>query len=863
MLDHLGHAFSTDGFMPHGMCYLWQPGLLALHVISDALIAIAYATIPFTLIYFVRKRRDLQFNWMFVCFAVFIVACGTTHVMEIVTVWEPVYWVSGTVKAITALASVPTAILLLKLVPDALALPSPAALQHEIVVRERAELEVRRINEELEARVTERTAQLEAANRQLREEFAHRQHAEEVLRSNRQLLEAIVDNSAAVIYAKDLEGRYLLTNRSYDESFGLNRGEMLGRTDHSVFPHETAEMYRANDRRAIAAPSAITEEETAVVDGGPRTYLSVKAALRDETGKPYAMFGVSTDITHRKEAEARLRDQFERLSLLDRTTRAIGERQDLLSIYQVVLSSVEEALEIDLAMFCGREAGNASLTVTCVGAHSLALARELGLTDQTKIELGEDGLERCLQGELIYTPDVSPSASQLPVRLARVGLRSLVIAPLKIESKVTGVMICARRAPQGFSSGDCEFLRQLTQHVALAAHQAELYDSLQRAYEDLQHSQQSVLQQERLRALGQMASGIAHDINNALSPAAVYAQSLLEQDRTLSEKARGQLVIIRRAIEDVAQTVARMREFYRMREPQLKHAPVDANGLLRQVIDLTRARWSDMPQERGVVIKLSTHFEENLPAVIGAESEIRDAITNLILNAVDAMPTGGTLELRTFRESASERIGIDVRDSGLGMDDKVRARCLEPFYTTKGERGTGLGLAMVYGMIQRHSGELKIDSEPGKGTTIRLLFPGAGAAAALRLESAPILLRPLRILLVDDDPLILQSVRHILEADGHTVDIAHGGQAGIDAFAAAFSRAEPFQTVITDLGMPHVDGRTVAAAVKDVSPATPVLLLTGWGHRLLGDGEKLEHIDRVLSKPPKLAELRKAMADLT
>ena len=280
MLEHISHAFSTDGFMPHGMCYLWQPGILALHLVSDALIALAYATIPFTLLYFVRKRRDLQFNWMFVCFAVFIVACGTTHVMEIVTIWKPYYWLSGTVKAITALASVPTAFLLLKLVPNALSLPSPSALQREIEIRQRAELEVRRINEELEARVAECTAQLEAANRKLHEEFRHRQQAEEAMRSNRQLLEAIVDNSAAVIYAKDLEGRYLLTNRSYDETFGLKRGEMLGRTDHSLFPPEAAESYRANDRRAIAAQAAITEEETAVVGDRPHTYLSVKAALR-------------------------------------------------------------------------------------------------------------------------------------------------------------------------------------------------------------------------------------------------------------------------------------------------------------------------------------------------------------------------------------------------------------------------------------------------------------------------------------------------------------------------------------------------------------------------------------------------------
>lgn len=570
----------------------------------------------------------------------------------------------------------------------------------------------------------------------------------------------------------------------------------------------------------------------------------------------------------------RLRTQLERLRLLDRTTRAIGERRDLKSIFQVVIQSLEDHLSIDFSCMCLYDPVDQVLTVTCVGARSEPLASALALRERESIEINCNDLSRCVRGQFVYVPDVSDSEFAFPQRLARGGLRSLVIAPLVIESSVFGVMIAARREPTSFESADCEFLRQLSEHTALAAHQAHLYNALQQAYEDLRQTQKTVVQQERLRALGQMASGIAHDINNALSPAALYTQSLLEKDASLSPRSREYLEIIQRAIDAVAQTVARMREFYRQHEPQLTMLPVALSGTLGHVIDLTRARWRDMPQERGIVICLETDFAANLPAVLGIENELGDAFTNLILNAVDAMPAGGTLTVRSRfisgesggKQASSPRsaVCVEICDTGIGMSEETRSRCLEPFFTTKGERGTGLGLAMVYGMVQRHGADLEIESAPGAGTTMRLIFPVVSAEPGRsdRVADTPRPARRLRILLVEDDPLVRETLWETLERDGHAVLAADGGRAGIDAFCAAERRAEPFDVVITDLGMPHVDGRKVASAVKAASASTPVILLTGWGHRLLTDSDIPEHVDRVVSKPPKLTELRMTLAEL-
>ena len=372
------------------------------------------------------------------------------------------------------------------------------------------------------------------------------------------------------------------------------------------------------------------------------------------------------------------------------------------------------------------------------------------------------------------------------------------------------------------------------------------------------------MQQERLRALGQMASGIAHDINNAISPVALYTEALLEREDNLSERGRKQLEIIQRAVDDLAQTVARMGEFYRVREPQVSLVPVDINNLVRQVLDLTRARWSDMVQQRGLAIDLRLELADNLPPIAAVEGQVRDALVNLVFNAVDAMPQGGPLTLRTRLAEGSGRqiVQLEVIDSGIGMDEDTRRRCLEPFFTTKGTRGTGLGLAMVYGVAQRHNANLEIESEPGKGTLVRMSFAAARETRAeAEVEHSPPV-GPLRILLVDDDPLLLKSLRDTLESEGHDVTAASGGQAGINAFVESHAAGVPFPLVITDLGMPHVDGRKVATTVKASVPGTVVIMLTGWGRRLVAEGDVPPSVDQVLSKPPKLIELRAALANL-
>ena len=727
------------------------------------------------------------------------------------------------------------------------------AIRRDFAGRARAERGLREANDQLERRVQERTAQLEQAGK------AHAR------------LAAIVESSDDAIASKDLEGLITSWNPGAERLFGYAAQEVLGKPMAILLPPE-----RASEEPTILARIAQGEttdhfETIRLSQDGRKIDVSVTISpLRDGQGRIIGASTIARDITDRKLAETKVQAQLARLNLLHQITRAIGERQDIQSIFQVVIRTLEEHLPVDFCCICLYDAADNALIVTSVGLHSEALAMELAMTQQARVEIDQNGLSHCVRGQLVYEPDITEVPFPFPQRLAKGALRSMVAAPLLVESKVFGILVAARQQARSFSSGECEFLRQASEHVALAAHQAELYGALQHAYDDLRQTQKAVMQQERLLALGQMASGIAHDINNAISPVALYTESLLEREPGLSPRARGHLETIRRAIEDVALTVARMREFYRQREPQLTLVPVDLNRLVQQVVDLTRARWSDMAQQRGVVINVRTELAPELPAISGADNEIREALTNLIFNAVDAMPQGGTLTLRTRTsgessvpgpESRSGLVQVEVIDTGIGMDEDTRQRCLEPFFSTKGDRGTGLGLAMVYGTVQRHSADIEIESEVGKGTTVRVSFP-IPATQAMEAVVQPVAsaVPPLRILVVDDDPLVLNSLRDALEGDGHQVTTADGGQAGIDAFLTAKVQGHPYPVVITDLGMPHVDGRKVSSTLKAAAPATHILLLTGWGQRLVAAGDIPPHVDRVLSKPPKLRELREALA---
>ncbi len=709
---------------------------------------------------------------------------------------------------------------------------------------------LRAMNQQLELRVSERTAELARSYKELQDREALQEETGQLAKVGGWEFDP---QTGKGMWTAEIA-------RIHDLPDTLEPSRDLGL---QFYPGESRTRIEAALQRSLVDGSAYDLELEFISAKGVHKWVRTIGRPEIQDGRVVRMRGAFQDVTERKLSELRVHAQLQRMHLLERTTRAIGERQDLASILLVVIHTLEEQLPLDLCCVCLYETGAQELTVTSVGAASDALARKLGLGVGERIALDADGLSRCVRGQLVYEPDVEQVQFPFPQRLASGGLHSLVAAPLHVEKQVFGVLVAARFNANGFTGSDCEFLRQLSEHVALAAHQAQLHEALQAAYDDLRNTQQAVMQQERLRVLGQMASGIAHDINNAISPIMLYTDALLERRPELDAQAMQSLRTIQQAASDVAETVARMREFYRQPDSRGEPQAVDLNALVVQVRDLTRARWETIPQQQGIVIDLRLELLEGLPTILGMESEIREALINLVFNSVDAMPGGGRLTIST-ELGAQGRVALKVSDSGTGMDEQTRRHCLEPFFTTKGERGTGLGLAMVYGVMQRHGGEVAIASKPDEGTTVELTFAISDRPLPDASGITLALPGPLNILLVDDDPILLRSLSEILKLDGHSFTATEGGRQGIEAFRASLQPgASPYSLVITDLGMPHVDGREVARTVKQLAPATPVILLTGWGERLLTEGHAVAHMDRILGKPPRLRDLRRALAELT
>ncbi len=484
-------------------------------------------------------------------------------------------------------------------------------------------------------------------------------------------------------------------------------------------------------------------------------------------------------------------------------------------------------------------------------------ARSLGLAPGMRLPVEQTPFRTCLaEGQALYADDLGAAgawgqAGALVRGLAERGASSFCAVPLRAGDRTVGVLqsVCTR--PTGFTSEQIQMLYLVADLIGPAISNCQLFGHLSTAYEELRRTQTQLVQAEKMRALGELAGGMAHEFNNSLCGALGFLElALLSPELALS--VRGYLDSARVCALDAAQTVRRVQDFARWRRPDPSAQVIDLNDLVRQGVDLIRHKWENLARVRGTPIAVELHCEASA-RVSGSVTELREVLTNLVFNAVDAMPEGGTLALRTW--STPGDVFLSVQDTGVGIPEAVRQRLFEPFFTTKGDRGTGLGLSVVFGIVRRHGGEITVESQVRRGSTFTVRLPpvlGSHAPALVehRLRPPAAASRSLRVLVVEDE----ESIRRFLQAGltqlGHRPRLTASAEEGLTAFAE-----EAFDLVLTDLGLPGASGEDVARAIAQKAPQTPVVLLTGWATQLQAEMEPLEGVTRTLSKPVTLETL--------
>lgn len=443
--------------------------------------------------------------------------------------------------------------------------------------------------------------------------------------------------------------------------------------------------------------------------------------------------------------------------------------------------------------------------------------------------------------------------------------------------------LCLTKKSGSFVAEDEQLLVTLVANAAAALRRIRLFDAathesaqtiedLRQALDNLKAAQEQLVRTQSLRALGELAGGTAHHLNNVL--AIILGQVQLLRMTVADTAIQGSLETVERAALDGAETVRRLQTFARSR-PSEHLVPVDLVRIVEESLELTRPRWQDEALAQGIQIELERELSA-VPSISGQASELREAVTNLILNAVDAMPQGGRMTAKTWSEPGW--VCLLVSDTGVGMSNEVRRRAFEPFFGTTGLGRAGLGLSVAYGIVQHHSGEITMKSAEGKGTTVTLRFPSATRSVAVQREefsnslpatepevlfsrAAPPPVTPSlrlgRILVIDDEAGVRSLLAEILSTQGHTVDQASDGSEGL-----VLLERNRYDLVITDLGMPEVTGWEVARAVKARWPSIRVILVTGWGESVQREATVEQGVDALLCKPFKVQEVRVLVAKL-
>lgn len=554
---------------------------------------------------------------------------------------------------------------------------------------------------------------------------------------------------------------------------------------------------------------------------------------------------IATAIEHEK-LYAKQKENVSGLRALVKATRVVGSILDPDSVLEALTTEAMHITPSRCAAVLSYSSDENSLSIVAAKSGSKTPRLKKGMSFSVK-DSPIEGILETLQPSSCSAAD--EKKCPLKEALVEAGANCGLCLPIVMDGSFD-VLTLGHDGPRALSDTAIHILSELLAHAGLSIKNARLYTALQTAYGDLQKAQDAMVKAEKYRAIGELSAGVAHDFNNALSIILGRAQFLMSSIK--DKKVLKGLKSIEKASRDAANIVRRMQEFSRA-ATQKPYSRVDVNKLVREVLDIVEPRWRKLAQVEGVQLKV-VHNLEKVGPISGDAGELREALTNILFNAIDAMPDGGKLSLRTGVRRQS--VFIEVKDTGIGMPPEVQEKVFQPFFSTKAD-GMGLGLSLVYGTIKRHSGQIKIKSRPKKGTAVTLLFSIDLSASEAREPAQPYLTRKATVLIVEDNPEVTRTLRQVLEGASHKVTAVTDGQKGIGKY-----RESKFDIVITDIGMPGLSGWEVSKAIKTHDPDARIIFITAWGVRLAPERIKESGASLVIQKPFEKSRILSAIENL-
>lgn len=400
-------------------------------------------------------------------------------------------------------------------------------------------------------------------------------------------------------------------------------------------------------------------------------------------------------------------------------------------------------------------------------------------------------------------------------------IESELVCPLMFNNKLSGIILLGKKkGAHPYSDEDISLLSTLSSQIAMALDNARLYLESQDAYKELKDAQEHLMHSERMRLLGEVSSGVAHDLNNLLAVISARAEmslAVIEQPQVYRNTE-----LILKAAEDSANVVKRLHEFVKKPRDILQDK-LNVNRVMMELMPMIEHRRSEIEQTRGVFFEIEYKLQA-VSEIMGNSSELRQALVNILFNALDAMPDGGGIDIES--QDRDEWVVISLRDSGVGMTPQVKEKIFQPFFTTKGEKGSGLGLSIALGIVNKHGGKLTFDSEVGKGTTFYLTFPVAlreKETVKINIKESAVSGKPKRILVIEDNKELGESITFFLNQAGYEASLTTEGTNGLALF-----QKDGFNIVVTDWGLSPMTGGDVALSIKAMNSNVPIIVITGW-----------------------------------